>query len=360
MYDLLGGHILSFYPTGSPFSRLLVFLSAILTPIYFIILISRSPIELSFLEAFFKYFAMPLTFSFPWLLFIYINRNTLAATFDEIKSATSILPLRWKIFYGINAIFILLFFVLPFISPPLAVFTAIILAVRVTRKSKFILERSEKTPFLISFILAIAFASIPSYFLLLFLPAYSIMFSWILDAWWDSLFLIYDLSIWIVNSLAIGSLIWLIYTGAAEYETRIYGWKKTQVPVNLIRLIQFLFFLFLAFIGLPLPRHPLFKEIYEKYSLPIFTSAEQVLSAINILCLIIVCFVILTSLIRGLKKVEYRGPFIGYLFAAGFLIIDIFWRFNKHLITFSIILASIMFFLIFIYCFESVKKEIEG
>lgn len=349
---------MSFYPTGSSSSRLLVFLLSILTPIYFIILIAYSPLELSFLEALFKYFAMPLTFSFPWLLFIYINRNTLAATFDEIKSATSIIPLRWKIFYGINALFILLFFILPLISPPLAVFTSIILAVRTSRRSRFALEKSEKFPLFLSFILAIIFAIIPTYFLLLFLPAYSTIFSWILNAWWNSLFLIYDLSIWIVNSLAIGSLIWLIYTGAAEYEARIYGWRKTQVPVNLIRLIQFLFFLFLAFIGLP--RHPCLKEIYEKYSLPIFPGAEQFLSKINILCLAIVCFVILISLLRGLKKVEYRGPFIGYLFAAGFLIIDIFWRLNIHLITLSIISASIMFFLIFMYCFESVKKEIEG
>lgn len=351
---------MSFYPTGSSSSRLLVFLLSLLTPIYFIFLIAYSPLKLSFLESLVKYFAMPLTFSFPWLLFIYVNRNTLAATFDEIKSATSIIPLRWKIFYGINALFVLLFFILPLISPPLAVFTSIILAVRVSRRSRFALEKSEKFPFFLSFILAIIFAIIPTYFLLLFLPAYSTIFSWILNAWRNSLFLVYDLSLWVVNSLAVGSLIWLIYTGAAEYEARIYGWRKTQVPVNLIRLIQLLFFLFLAFIGLPLPRHPWFKEIYEKCSLPIFPGAEQLLSTINILCLAIVCFVILISLLRGVKKVEYRGPFIGYLFAAGFLIIDIFWRFNIHLMTFSIISASIMFFLIFIYCFESVKKEIEG
>jgi len=349
---------LSFYPTGSPSSRLIVFLSAILTPIYFIVLISYSPIELKFLEAFFKHLAMPLVFSFPWLLFIYINRNTLAATLDEIKSATSIIPLRWKIFYGINALFILLFFVLPLVSPPLAVFTAIVLAVRITRKSKFTLEKSEKTPFLLSFILSIIFAIIPAYFLLLFLPAYSTVFFWTLNIWWNNVFLLYDLSLWIVNSLAIGSLIWLIYTGAAEYEERIYGWKKTQAPVNLIRLVQFLFFLFLAFIGLP--KYPWIQKIYENYSLPIFDGAKQFLSTINIICLIIVCFVILISLIRGLKKIEYRGSFIGYLFAAGFLIIDVFWRFNKHLITLSIISASIMFFLIFIYCFTSVKRELEG
>ncbi|MFX1598764.1 MAG: hypothetical protein ACFFC5_06840 [Promethearchaeota archaeon] len=277
---------------------------------------------------------MPIVFTSPWLLFIYIYRNRLANTFEIWREKTTIVPLRWIIFYGINTSFVALFFLLPFASPPLGVFMSAVAAWRVVLASDFAWNRSRKS--LVGytiFVLAIV-SAVPILLLILFYPAYLPIWNWITIAWSDSINLLYAFSIWIVNSITIGSFVWflgnLLRRQPISEALEVTGWK--------VRVFDSFLFCTFAFLWLPQLGNMQFLFDY-----------------INPASLGIMGIVILLRLKWG--EVGRGATALGILVGATFLFIEIFYRFNLMAMTVSIVVAALMFFLTFVYCFAQASEE---
>ena len=73
---------------------------------------------------FFVWFGAPVFFSLPWVTFLFIDKDRIGEAFDNMGRALRRVSIGLNIFYGINTIFILIFFILPFGSPAIAIIAA--------------------------------------------------------------------------------------------------------------------------------------------------------------------------------------------------------------------------------------------
>ncbi len=73
---------------------------------------------------FFVWFGAPVFFSIPWVTFLFIDKDRVGETFDNMGRALRKVSIGLNIFYSVNTIFIFIFFILPFGSPAIAVFAA--------------------------------------------------------------------------------------------------------------------------------------------------------------------------------------------------------------------------------------------
>ena len=155
-------------------------------------------------------FIMPLVFAFPWALFTLIFRERTINAWNTMKTKTGIIPLRWRMFYGFNTLIILSFFLFPFISPPLAVFAALILAWRIVYYIPGIWEKSPSARLGYTIVLFIFLAILPCFFLIVWFQYYLLnIAAQILIIWTLNFQNLYFISICIVNALTIGSLLLL-------------------------------------------------------------------------------------------------------------------------------------------------------
>ena len=329
------------YWRGIEISRLLVFLTAVFLPIYFVIMMFFGPrivppqfLGSELLSVIFEYAIMPIVFTSPWLIFIFIYRNRLANTFEVWREKTTIVPLRWIIFYGLNTSFVALFFLLPFASPPLGVFMGIVAAWRVVLASDFAWNRSRRFLAAYAIMIIAIISAVPILLLILFYPAYLPIWNWITIVWNDSINYLYAFSIWIVNSITIGSFIWflgnLIRRQPVSEALEISGWK--------VRIFDLVLFGTFAYLWLPQLGNMQFLFDY-----------------INPASLGIMGVVILLRLKWG--EVGKGATALGILVGATFLVIEIFYRFNLMAMTIAIIASAILFFLTFLYCFAQASEE---
>ncbi|MBY8993038.1 MAG: hypothetical protein KGD59_00710 [Candidatus Heimdallarchaeota archaeon] len=72
----------------------------------------------------FAYGFLPVFFSLPWVVFLFIDRNRVAETFDNMGRAMRKVSLGLNLFYSISALIVFIFFVLPFGSPIIGVFAS--------------------------------------------------------------------------------------------------------------------------------------------------------------------------------------------------------------------------------------------
>ncbi len=339
--------------------RLLIFTSPILIFAYFCIFNHILAVEYvsdhSLLNSLFRYVVAPLIFSSPWIYVIISRRERIELTFVELNRTGEVIPLRWRIFYGINALFIFLFFILPLLSPLLAFIFSIFLAMKLKKKT----VPKGLIGLIIGIIYLALISSIPILLFAKFLVVY--LNEWlkaITSAWNTNLPLIYDISIWVVNSLAVGALLSLIYTGAADYEERIIGRRVTYPPIRTIRLIETVVFLCLFFVGISM--YEPFASLYREFgiTLPVNVVREAI-DVINIICLAIITFVILIKIIRGLSGITPKAPIASYIFVALFLLIEVVWHYNHALLTLCVIIAFMIFAIMFIYCYIKVEKSPE-
>lgn len=331
--------------------RLLVVICAIALPIYFALLFAISPFKIyqypfpidpfivnlpiiQFLTQAFQslnttdilmnYVVAPIFFSLPWLLFIVINRTRLSNTFSVMNSSTTIIPLRYRIFYGFNTVIVLLFFILPMISPFLGIFGGIILAGRIVTKSDWVWKAERSTRILYIALLILMICPLPIYAAYIFYngQVFALVANWIWGIWTNVMIMVYVIAMCLVDSLAIGSIIWLIFAGAGEFEAQTYGVKMTEVPYRLLAIFQFFVFIALAVITLPYIYLP---GISPSGYITWGGDPELLFNYINYVCLAIISIVTLISLIKGLQRGGGFNPsLIGFIFAGSFLAVDYF------------------------------------
>jgi hypothetical protein len=126
----------------------------------------------------------------------------------------------------------------------------------------------------------------------------------------------------IVDSLAIGSIIWLIFAGAGEFEVQTYGSKITEVPYKLLAIFQIIVFLILAYFTLP---YIYFPGISSSGYITWGGRPELLFNYINYICLGIFGIVTLIMLVRGASKRRGFNPsLIGFVLAGAFIGVDYF------------------------------------
>lgn len=319
-------------------SRLIILISTILVPIIiFLIFIfvnfglwySNDPI----LTFWIIKIATPTIFSVSWLFFLILFANRFSETIDSMDRTAGLIPLRLKIFYGINALFILLIFIFPIITPVIGILTFASFAWRLTtfRKKKW---DSSGIPAYTKFLMVL-FAIPPIFVTVSIAPEYLQLplFLW-LNIWLPLLNYIFTFSYSLCTALAIGSLfILLANRGVAEYEQILVDSTKKR-SFFYIKVLEFILFVFFFLLSL-----------YKFDVVDLFYNAGFV----------IVLLVSIVNYFSGKQQNKsFRGHVLGYLLAAIFMGSNLIFftvELSQILKVTSLVVLSAVFIIIFFYSF---------
>ncbi|MEA2071676.1 MAG: hypothetical protein U9O98_10365 [Asgard group archaeon] len=177
---------------GLKVGRLLVLILLIAIPAFFFILIDGLQIvtwqqyynAMSFMNMsegwskFFVWFGAPFTFSLPWVAFLYVDRNRIAEAFDNMGRALRKVSIGLSLFYSVNALFVFVFFILPFGSPAIAILAAFGLIPWLIRT-----KTGRRLPLWITFIPGLILAVIPIFVSIGFYWNYGEVWNNIWGAW---------------------------------------------------------------------------------------------------------------------------------------------------------------------------------
>ncbi len=289
------------------------------------------------LDNLFHFIAAPIVFSAPWLGLIYYQRYRLANTVYIMDGTISSVPLRWRVFYGINAAFVLMLFVLPMTTPPLAIILGLYVAGTVFYRIGIGKFGGGKPGAALAVLGALALCVLPTFVMLEFLPSYIEVWEYIL-ATWETFWLqvVYGFAQCLVNALSFGAPIYFIYFGAQEYDKGLYGEVYTRTPSGGIRLLEFI--LFIAFLILYLPPIPT-----PLGTIPFLNQSVLFTSIINWISLSIVGIMYIVKFALKVKNDTTIGG-VSNLFVIGlFLVVELFFKTNLLLITAIIWLAFLVY-----------------
>jgi hypothetical protein len=266
-----------------------------------------------------RLFVAPLFFSIPWVLIIYFNRDRLADAVQHMTETTTIIPVRWRIFYGFNTLIILLIFVLPFFSPVLAVVGGVVVVGRIFFGWEFIRGGGLGRKAILIVLLSAIFVGVPAILLIGIISPYIGALGRIWSSWESNVPTIYVLSLCLGDALAIGSLIWFIYAGAAEFEFQRYGMYSAKPPAKFIRLFEAVLFLVFVYFGVllyfPIPQigwNPVSGYIMDSI----------IARYVNWICLGLVGVIFLVSATKGLRRSGERNSAWGLILLIGFFAIQ--------------------------------------
>jgi hypothetical protein len=338
------------------YSRLFIVLGLVAIPAYLWALMLFLPVgTIRFaindptLNVLTQYLLAPLFFSVPWVLFLYFNRDRLAESLKHMNQTATVIPMRWKVFYGFNTLVILLFFVIPILSPVLAVAGGVVLAGRIYFAAGSLKDKRRRAKALVLFFLLVFLAGLPTLILIYFFSSYGSLSGIIGQTWFGHIDYIYSISLCIGDALAIGSLLWFIYAGAAEFEFQTYGMYVTKTPAKLIRVFEFVLFIVFAYVGLQYIWIPGVVQV------PLGgIGASGRLSIINDICLAIVAVIFLLSTLRGLRRKGERNSAWGLIFLIAFLSIEILSHYINYLPTVAVFSATALFLVMFFISYRSV------
>ncbi|TFG33504.1 hypothetical protein EU527_08105 [Candidatus Thorarchaeota archaeon] len=322
-------------------TRLAVVLLAVAGPIYFFLLMLFIPQMTPFADEgfnfLFHYIAAPIVFSVPWVGTIYYQRYRLANTIHIMDETITVVPLRWRIFYGANAAFILMVFILPLASPVIALIEGLIVAGHVFYLVGIGKLGGGKLAAVLGVLVALALCILPAIVMIEFFPMYLVLWETILQTWtgfW--LNIAYGVAQCLVNALSFGAPVYFIYFGAREYDKGLYGEVYTKTPTHWIRLGEFIIFLVFVIMYLPPIPTPL-------GFIPFLNLSDLFNSYINWISLGIVVIMVLVKMLLKVKGDTTMGG-ISNIFVIGlFLIVELFFKTNLLLITSIIWLAFIIY-----------------
>jgi len=309
----------SFYARLKLNSILLPILVAIAMIVYFVVLnlvLTLVSLPLPQSSAI-RYFVIPVIFAFPWILFVFIFRERTINASEIMNAKGNLIPLRWRMLYGFNTLIILGFFIFPFISPPLAIFAALVLAYRLVHRSETIWNKSSGQRMGYTLLLFLLLAAVPVYLTVIWYQYFLTSVVAVIFATWVNYFdFMYFTSLCIANALSIGALLALSYgtldeRGNLRYEDTKKMWLIYFGQIVLIALQWVLL-------------NPWF-NIGINFANPDpfgFAGSLGNITYLNYLCLGIFGIVYLVKLAVGLGS-GMKLSIIGILFAASFLIVEV-------------------------------------
>lgn len=320
-------------------SRLIVLISIFAGPIAIFVIFNIADFNLWFsddpaLTFWLLRVLCPLIFSVSWFFFLIIFANRLSQTLDDMDSKVGVVPLRLKFFFGVNALFIMFIFVLPFITPVVAVLSYASMAWHITRAKKGSWD-DDKVSFGTKFLM-ILFCILPVFCAVCFVPIYIPLSVHLWEnVWLPLLDPIKTISYCLCTALAIGSLfIMIANAGISEYE-EIFSDSDAIPSISYVKVLEvgmFVFFLYLA--G------------------GFFTGQRfEIVDLFYNMGFIIVLFVSIINFFKGKSKDKsFRGHLFGYLLAAVFMGSNLL-IFNIELADTLQVLALVISAVLFIYIF---------
>lgn len=325
----------------------MVVLLAMVGPIYFFLLMIALPFQMTpFAEPtydlLFNYVATPIIFSLTWVGHIYYQRYRLSNTFYHMDDTIDAVPLRWRIFYGSNAAFVIGFFLLPMIISPLAILSGLYVAYHVFHTIGVGKMGGGKPASFIAGIVALSLCVLPAIVAIQFIPNYLQVWEQILTAWSTFWFkVVYGFAQCLVNALSFGAPIYFIYFGAQEYDKGVYGTVYTKTPTRWIRFGEIM--LFLIFLVLYLPPIP----TPFGYSIPFLDMSWLFFNFINWVSLAIVAIMILIKKRLGVANDTTIGGPVNIIIVGLFLIVEIFFKLDVLIVTLTVWMAFLLFASIF-------------
>ena len=325
------------------FTRIIVVSLAVLTPLYFFVLFIILPFRMApfgdpLLDWIFHFLIGPAVFSAPWLAFIYFERYRLANTVQYTQDTTTAVPLRWRLFYGTNAAFVLTFFILPIVTAPLAIIGGLIVAGNVFYKIGIGKLGGGKPAAALAVVVAIALCILPTVIMIEFLPQYYDVWQAILDNWSTFWFhVVYGFAQCLVNALSFSAPIYFTYFAAAEYDKGLYGEVYTSSPNRKIRFGELL--LFSIFLILYLP--PI-------GSIPFLNRADLFTNYINWISTGIVVLMILIKRKTGVTNDSTFGGKSNILVVGMFLVVEGLFKAMNFLQGYEVMVKTFIIWLAFL------------
>ena len=329
-------------------SRLMVLFSIIILPTIIFLIFAFADFKLWFsndpkLTFWIIKILCPLIFSISWIFFMILFATRISTTIESMDKTIAVVPIRLKVFYGTNALFILLIFVIPILTPLIAVLSFASFAWRLTTFKKETWD-DQKISFGTKFLI-IVFIILPVFCSAIILPQYLVLaiFLWT-DVWMPNLDYLFRISYAIYTALAFGSLLFLIANrGVSEYE-QIFEEPKSETSIWGIRVIELLLFVFFIFLE------------------GFFTGFERfaVLDLFYYVGFVIGILVAIINFINGKRKnVSFKSHFFGYLIAAVFMGANLFignaeWSLWVQMLT--LFISAGVFTFVFIYTFLTLEE----
>jgi hypothetical protein len=324
-------------------SRLIILVSIILIPIAIFLIYNFVDFNLWYsndplVKTVVIKIVCPLFFSISWLFFMILFINRFANTLDNFDKTISVVPSRLKFFYGINAVYIMLIFIFPLVTPIISVLSFSSMAWRLTTFRKKVWDEDTKISYFTWIMMGLA-SVIPIFCSVSVIPEFFVLASFL----WNNIWIVilpylFIISYSLFTALAIGSFILLFWnSGISEYEQ---FWseasnKQRIMYVKILEIILFAFFLFL--------------DLYEYEIISLFYWAGFV-------------FIIITSVVnffQGKSKVSgFKSHFIGYIIAAVFIGSNVLFstaEISEFLRVWSLLISAILYIFVFFYTF--IKSE---
>lgn len=332
-------------PNVSPdwlMTRMVAVAFAVLGPLYFLLLVAVLPFQMApfgdpLLDWLFHYVATPAVFSAAWVGIIYYERYRIANAVHLTGETTTAIPLRWRVFYGTNAAFVLTFFILPLITAPLAVIAGLFVAGHVFYRIGIGKLGGGKPAAFLGAVVAIALCVLPLIVMIQFVPSYLQVWDAVLGAWsgfWFSA--VYGIAQCLVNALSFGAPIYFVYFAATQYDKGLYGETYTRTPTVWIRIGEIA--LFLVFTVLYLP------PILTPFGLLPFANMSWLFTDyINWMSLFIVVLMVAVKARLKVKDSSTMGGPSNVLVVGLFLLVEIFFKTDLLVVTLVIWLAFLIF-----------------
>lgn len=234
-------------------SRLLVLIFGIAVPIYILVTFLTFDFSLSWLPSDWSYnsktveitvnIVAPIFYCVSWLYFNFLLGDRIAKSLEIMRGTSEGISTHYIIFYGVNAVVLLLAFLIPIFTPIVGVlsFSSIVFKLLTSKTSwEDLDEKGKKVVKTISILAAIPiiFASI---FVVPELITQSIEFS---KTFWN---VVVNPLFWLVKAygvaIPIGNFINIYRRGVAEMEGRRYEKSKIDIFFIELAITAFLFFL---------------------------------------------------------------------------------------------------------------------
>ncbi len=298
----------------------------------------------------------PAIYATGWIFMLIVFATRAADTSEAVAASSKIIPMRMRLFYTVNALFLTIIFVFPVATPFVAVIAFASFGWRLTT---FRVEwDSGKKVGKGTYIVMILFAVPPALLSIIYIPSTVDLALHFWNDYWlkpitfdladlSMVDILYKLSMCLATALTFGSLIYFIQTGASEYDQAqlVSGKDKSFAGVKFFQVVMFVFLLYL----------------------------EYALVAIKSLFywagLIIVIFIAIVGLVRrggagGVIQLD-KSFFLGYLLTAVFFVGEL-WHYDVSPlgITMSetiksalLIITAIVYIVIFAYKFLTYEEE---
>jgi hypothetical protein len=190
----------------------------------------------------FVYGFLPVFFSLPWVVFLFIDRNRVAETFENMGRAMRKVSLGLNLFYSVSALIVFIFFVLPFGSPIIGVFASFGLIPWVIKK-----KTGKMLPWWIMLIPSLLLSAIPIVLAVGFCTNYGIIWNNLWTFWSG----IGDAGINVLQQLGFVHYMWgfgysvaigAVFAGFTHfvYEGASYMDRNTTKPKGILYIVEFI------------------------------------------------------------------------------------------------------------------------